>query len=299
MAARKRGLGRGLDALLSSTPAEVEATVSAAAAGGNAAAPANELPLSLLVPNQQQPRTEFEVAELESLAESIKVQGIIQPLIVTRQGNRYLVVAGERRYRAAQLAGLERVPVVVREVEGDRELLEVALVENLQRTDLNPIEEALAFDALREKFGLSQAAIADRVGRSRSSVTNSLRLLKLPAKVQELLRDGSLSAGQARPLLAIKGPKNQLEAAQRAVREDLSARAMERLAGAEGSGKPASGRAAAALDANTAAAAEKLTRALQTRVDIRRRGKRGTVRIHFHSEEELMRIYEQLLDGGS
>ena len=299
MAARKRGLGRGLDALLSSTPAEVEATVSAAAAGGNAAVPANELPLSLLVPNQQQPRTEFEVAELESLAESIKVQGIIQPLIVTRQGNRYLVVAGERRYRAAQLAGLERVPVVVREVEGDRELLEVALVENLQRTDLNPIEEALAFDALREKFGLSQAAIADRVGRSRSSVTNSLRLLKLPAKVQELLRDGSLSAGQARPLLAIKGPKKQLEAAQRAVREDLSARAMERLAGAEGSGKPASGRAAAALDANTAAAAEKLTRALQTRVDIRRRGKRGTVRIHFHSEEELMRIYEQLLDGGS
>ncbi len=282
MTAKKRALGRGLDALL-----RVEE-------GGPRA-----LPLSRLKPNRLQPRSRFEEAGLEELAESIRVQGIVQPLVVAaRSDGDYTIVAGERRWRAARLAGLAEVPVVVREIEDDRQLLETALVENLQRSDLDPMEEAEAYRVLQETFGLKQQEVAARVGKARTTVTNALRLLKLPRQVQDLLREGRLTAGQARPLLAIAEPERQIRLARRAADEGMSARELE----ARASGKrSAAGRKAAArpaVDPDTAAAADKLTRRLQTRVEIRRRGRGGQLRISFGSEEELMRIYEMLMRAG-
>lgn len=285
---RKRGLGRGLDALLKKTPDAVEAP---------AVAPGSTLEVAVtdLRPNEYQPRSLFREEELEELVASIKAQGIIQPLIVSPSGDgRYSIVAGERRWRAAQRAGLERVPVVVREVADDRERLQLALVENLQREDLHPIEEAEAYDQLRDAFGLSQAEIAERVGKSRTAVTNTLRLLRLPDSVQEMLSDGRLTAGQARPLVSLPKPARQEELAELAVERNLSAREVEALVRAEDEPKKPKAKKPS-IDVHTRAAAERLTRALQTKVDIAKRGKRGSIRIHFHSEDELMRLYDRLI----
>ena len=290
MNVKKRGLGRGLDALLQQ-PAVEEAPA--------APAPVQSLPVASLKPNRFQPRTQFDETEIQDLADSIRAQGVIQPLVVAPEdgeGASYIIIAGERRWRAARRAGLEEVPVVVRTVSGDRELLELALVENLQRSDLNPLEEAEAYLALQEKFGLSQEEIAARVGKARTTVTNSLRLLRLPQEVQDFVRAGRLSAGQARPLLGLAAPEEQIGLANRAVRDGLSARDMERLT-AEPREKPKK-KPARPVEVHTAAAEEKLTRRLQTRVEIRRRGKGGVLQIHFHSEEELMRLYDSLMERG-
>jgi ParB family chromosome partitioning protein len=289
-AQRKRGLGRGLDALIEK---EEEAP-----------APIQSLPLDQLKPNRFQPRTQFDDAAIEELAASIKTQGVVQPLVVSPdQDGTYTIVAGERRWRASRRAGLETVPVVVRQVTDDREMLELALVENLQRSDLNVLEEAEAYLSLQEKFGLSQEDIATRVGKARTTVTNALRLLRLPDEVQELLREGRLTAGQARPLLGLPSREAQLALADRALREGLTARDLERLC-TESIREPArekpkkKPRPVEVDFANTAAAEEKLTRRLQTRVEIRRRGKGGILHIHFHSEEELMRLYDVLVERG-
>ena len=185
------------------------------------------LPIDRLRPNRFQPRSRFDDAAIEDLAASIRAQGIVQPLVVTPEGDDYAIIAGERRWRAARKAGLEQVPVVVRQVADDRELLELALVENLQRSDLNPIEEAEAYAALQEKFGLSQEEVATRVGKARTTVTNALRLLRLPDEVLDLLREGRLTAGQARPLLGLQDADAQIQLADRAVRDGLSARDLE------------------------------------------------------------------------
>jgi ParB family chromosome partitioning protein len=282
---KKRGLGRGLDALLQK---EEEAPASPL--------PVQTLPVASLRPNRFQPRTQFDESSIEELAESIRAQGVIQPIVVALDTDgAYTIIAGERRWRASRRAGLENVPVVVRKVAGDRELLELALVENLQRSDLNPLEESEAYLALQEKFGLSQEAIAARVGKARTTVTNALRLLRLPEEVQELLRGGQLTAGQARPLLGLATPEEQVLLAERAVREGLSARDVEReTAPREKLPKKPS----RPVEVNTAAAEEKLTRRLQTKVEIRRRGKGGLLQIHFHSEEELMRLYDLLMERG-
>jgi ParB family chromosome partitioning protein len=284
--ARKRGLGRGLDALIEKVE-EKKADDSV-----------RTLPIDSLRPNRFQPRTTFDEAAIEELADSIRAQGIIQPLVVAPEGDGYAIVAGERRWRAARRAGLESVPVVVREVADDRELLELALVENLQRSDLNAIEEAEAYAALQEKFGLSQEEVAARVGKARTTVTNSLRLLRLPEEVLELVREGQLTAGQARPLLGLADHEEQILLADRAVREGLSARDLERLAAGPQEGQKPKKKPDRPVEVHTAAAEEKLTRRLQTRVEIRRQGKGGQLRIHFHSEEELMRLYEVLIDRG-
>jgi ParB family chromosome partitioning protein len=207
----------------------------------------------------------------------------------------YTIIAGERRWRASRRAGLESVPVVVRQVADDRELLELALVENLQRSDLNPLEEAEAYLALQEKFGLSQEEIAARVGKARTTVTNALRLLRLTEEVQDLLRGGQLTAGQARPLLGLATPEEQVALAERAVRAGLSARDLERAVAARERPRK---KAARPAEVNTAAAEEKLTRRFQTKVEIRRRSKGGLLQIHFHSEEELMRLYDLLMERG-
>jgi ParB family chromosome partitioning protein len=281
-APKRRGLGRGLDALLKPAAAEVRT-----------------LPVGQLLPNRKQPRRDFDDAALGELAASIRSQGVVQPIVVTPAGSgAYTIVAGERRWRAAQLAGLDEVPVVVRNVADDRELLELALVENLQRTDLNPVEEALAYQALQEEFGLSQEEVAQRVGKARTTVTNSLRLLNLPQPVLDLLRSGRLSAGQARPLLALGRAAEQVTLAERAVSEGLSARDLEQIAGHEGGRGERKAKPPPALDVHSAAAAERLTQRLQTRVDIQRsRRGGGVVKIHFFSEEELMRLYDRLTGG--
>ena len=291
-AARKRpGLGRGLEALLEDEPVR-------------------SLPLDRLHPNRYQPRSDFDDEGLEELARSIEAQGLVQPIVVTPDGSgSFTIVAGERRWRAARRAGLAEVPVVVREIADDRELLELALVENLQRSDLNPVEEAEAFQTLAERFDLSQAEIAGRVGKARSTVANALRLLNLPEEVRDALRAGRLTAGQARPLLAVDDRTAQLALAREAIERDLTAREIERRAAGIGEeelrdegrgpgGRRPSRRARKEPEVFAAAAEEKLTRRWQTKVEIRRRGAGGTVRIHFHSEEELMRLYDQLMERG-
>jgi ParB family chromosome partitioning protein len=269
--AKRRGLGRGLDALLERETLGLRT-----------------VPVADLEPNRFQPRADFDQDGLEELAESIRSQGIVQPLVVTPAGDRFLIVAGERRWRAAQRAGLTEIPVVVREVDGDQHLLELALVENLQRADLNAIEEAEAYRSLGQSFGLSHEEIGRRVGKSRATVTNALRLLKLPPEVLDMLRDGRLSAGQARPLATLAA-QDALRLAERAARGGLSARKVEELATA----KP-SVRRPRRQDADTQAAVERLTRTLQTKVEIRRRGRGGAVVLHFHDEESLMRLFDHL-----
>ena len=282
---KKRGLGRGLDALIEKAEAKPEE-------------PAGTLPIDRLHPNRFQPRAHFDEAAIEDLAASIRAQGIVQPLVVTPEGDGYAIIAGERRWRAARKAGLETVPVFIRPVAGDRELLELALVENLQRSDLNPIEEAEAYAALQEKFGLSQEEVATRVGKARTTVTNALRLLRLPDEVLDMVREGRLTAGQARPLLALAGPEEQIQLADRAVREGLSARDLERLTSGPREEPPKPKKPERPVEVHTAAAEERLTRRLQTRVEIKRQGKKGHLRIHFHSEEELMRLFDVLIERG-
>lgn len=280
MTKKKRGLGRGLDALLEPVGPPISA-----------------LGLSELAPNRYQPRSDFDDVGLEELAESIRSQGVVQPIVVTPGSDgRFTIIAGERRWRAARLAGLQEVPVVIREVESDRQMLEMALVENLQRSDLNPVEEADAYRALMDSFGLSHEEIARQVGKARSTISNTVRLLTLPEEVQDMLRDSRLAAGQARPLLAIENEERQLELARKTVQEGLTVRQVEELVA--GGQTPRQKRRPAEPDPDTRAAAERLTRKLQTKVEIRRKGKGGTVRLHFHSEEELMRLYELLLRPG-
>ncbi len=280
MTKKKRGLGRGLDALLEPAGPVIRS-----------------LPLSELVPNRYQPRSDFDDVGLEELAESIRTQGIVQPLVVTPGSEgKFTIVAGERRWRAARRAGLHEVPVVIRELESDRQLLEMALVENLQRSDLNPVEEGEAYRALKGSFGLSHEEIARQVGKARSTISNAVRLLSLPEEIQDLLRNGRLTAGQARPLLTLEDQDRQLQLARKAVKEGLTARKLEVLVA--GGQKPRPTRPSPVLDPDTKAAAERLTRKLQTKVEIHRKGKGGTVRLHFYSEEELMRLYELLLRPG-
>lgn len=295
---RRRGLGRGLDALLGSEAPSVTAEATREENTATAAI-VDRLPVGDLEPNRFQPRSHFDSSDLDGLADSIRAQGVVQPIVVTPKGDEeprtYTIVAGERRWRAAQKAGLDEVPVVVREIADDQQLLEMALVENVQRADLNPVEEAEAYRTLAESFELSQEQIATRVGKGRTTVTNLLRLLRLPPEVQDLLREGRLTAGQARPLLAIPEKDRQIELAERAVREGLTARQLEALAGAPKEKKEK--KAKPEPDVHTRAAMEKLTQSLQTRVDIVRKKKGGQVRIHFHSEDELIRLYDRLQES--
>ncbi len=277
MMKKRGGLGRGLDALLEPTEPGILS-----------------VSLDQLTPNRYQPRSDFAENALEELAESIRQQGIVQPIVVTESGaGGFSIVAGERRWRAARRAGLLEVPIVIRELESEHQQLEMALVENLQRSDLNPVEEAEAYRSLQSGFGFSQEVIGHKVGKSRASVSHILRLLSLPSEILEMLRDRRLTAGQARPLLALENPNERLQLAERAIREGLSARQIEAIV--RGEKKPRKSKPAPKQDPDTAAAAERLTKELQTRVEIKRRGSGGDVRIHFHNEEELMRLYDRLV----
>ncbi len=310
---RRRGLGRGLAALLPTT-APRPAAPAPAAAESRALEPDAGSPGYFLCnirdvrPNAAQPRRQFAEAELASLAESIAAQGVIQPIIVRRlpptgaTGEaRYELIAGERRWRAAEQAGLEKIPAVVREAT-DRDALEVALIENLQREDLNPLEVAEAYRALVEEFALTQEAIARRVGRQRSTVANHLRLLRLPAEVKHALESGVITMGHARAVLGLEDAAVEVEAFRKVLAGKLSVRETERFvqqlreAGARGRARKADPDAAAAERA-LARIGERLQRALGTKVELRARGGRGRIVISYFSNEELDRLLERLESG--
>lgn len=284
--AAKQALGRGLKALIPETP--------------RARAGLAEIPVDKLQPNPHQPRHHFDDDALSELTASIRRHGVLQPLLVSEDGpDRYLLITGERRWRAARRAGLRTVPAVIRERLEDNDQLELALIENLQRQDLTPLEEARAFDHLRTSLGLSQAEIAARVGMNRSTVANSLRLLKLPQEVQELVEGGGLTAGHGRTLLAFADDEVRVEWARRAVATGLSVRDLERAA-AEAREKPTkrkSSRPPAAPDPNLMAAEEKLSLRLGAKVEIRARRRGGSIVISCGEQGELMRVFDLLMGG--
>ena len=282
---KRPALGKGLSALIPDAP---EAPRSSPI----------ELDIERLTPNSLQPRGQFDDARLDDLAQSIKANGVIQPIIVRRVGDGYHIIAGERRWRAAQKAGLTRVPVVVREVRvgNERSVLEIALVENIQRENLNPIDEALAYRRLVDDFALTQEQIASSVGKDRTTVANFLRLLKLPDEVRADVAAGTLSMGHARALLSLTSEADQRRVARDVVNRSLSVRetesivrkAVETKAAAEPKSPDAS------QDVHTRAAEERPRLHFGTRVRIVRQGAKGRIEIDFGSEDELIRLFEQL-----
>jgi ParB family transcriptional regulator, chromosome partitioning protein len=281
---KRPALGKGLSALIPDapvprlTPAEVD--------------------IDLLSPNEYQPRRHPDEARLDDLARSIRSNGVIQPIVVRKVDQGYRIITGERRWRAAQRAGLARVPIVVRDVPPGQEtqLLELALVENIQREDLNPIEEAAAYDRLSQQFGLTQEEIAAAVGKDRSSIANCVRLLKLPEEVRAEIAGGRLTMGHARAALALPDEAAQRRLAREVIARNLSVRETEALV--KKLTNPAAGTPAAppAPDVHTRAAEERLRLALGTRVRIARRARGGTIEIDFTSDDELQRLYQQLTD---
>ncbi len=299
----RNALGRGLGALIrdvdaTTSPASPTTVTSPAAA---AVAPAFAvaggpllLDIDLLDPSPYQPRTRFAESALEELAQSIRSSGIIQPLVVRRIGARYQLIAGERRWRAAQRAQLLRVPVVVREV-GDEQALELTLVENIQREDLNPIEQARAFQRLMDQFHLTQDEVATRTGKDRATVANSVRLLTLNETFLEWIEEGKITAGHGRALLAIDDPKLRLDLAQKASRGKLTVRQVERMATRRARGKVQS--QAEAVDPNRQAAIDELQKHIGTRVAVQMpsKGRAGQLILEFYDEEQLNGLYERLI----
>jgi ParB family chromosome partitioning protein len=283
---KRPALGKGLSALIPEAP-ELEITPT-------------EVEIDRLSPNTFQPRGGMDDARLEELARSIKANGVIQPIVVRRSGNRFQIIAGERRWRAAQKAGLGRVPIVVKDVAAGQEqsLLEIALVENIQRENLNPIDEASAYRRLSNEFHLTQEQIAVAVGKDRATVANFMRLLKLPEDVRSEVAAGTLSMGHARALLGLFDEGDQRRIARDILARNLSVRETEALvkSAVESTRPTAEAAPAKPVDVHTRAAEERLRLALGTRVRILRKGSGGRIEIDFVSEEELIRIYEQLTE---
>jgi ParB family chromosome partitioning protein len=246
-----------------------------------------------VIPNRFQPRSRFE--DLEGLATSIKENGIIQPIIVTESDGEYQLVAGERRWRAAQMAGITRIPAILRNVTDDRRL-ELALVENIQRQELNPLEEARAYNLLLSELQLTQEEVARRVGKDRTTIANQLRLLKLDEKVQEMVAAGLLDGGHGRALLSLKDGPTQIRAAEKVIHEMLSVRETEDLVKKLSDDSPALPKSLITRDPNVQAAEERLTRSLGTKVRITSGRKKGTgkIEIDYYSEDELDRLFSLL-----
>jgi ParB family transcriptional regulator, chromosome partitioning protein len=288
MIERRPALGKGLSALIPDAPEPRQGTI--------------EVDVDLLAPNNDQPRMQMDDGRLEDLANSIRANGIIQPIVVRRAGTGYRIIAGERRWRAAQRAGLRKVPVTIKDIAEDshKDLLQLALIENIQREDLNCVDEAAAYQRLADEFHMTQDQIATAVGKDRSSVANYMRLLKLPQEVRADLAAGTLSMGHARALLALPEASAQREAAREVISRRLSVRDTEafvkKLASptAARTAPPEAGKP----DVHTRAAEDRMRFALGTRVRIVRRGAAGRIEITFGSEEELNRIYEHITATG-
>jgi ParB family transcriptional regulator, chromosome partitioning protein len=293
----RKPLGRGLSALLPPKPAPPQIP------SGVASAPAPEsqlrVPIETIHPNPLQPRTVFQSDRLAELAASIRANGIIQPLVVRRQGQNYQIVAGERRWRAAKLAGLSHVPVFVQDV-ADPQMLELALIENIQREDLNPIETAHAYERLARELGLSQEEIGRRTGKDRTSIANTIRLLRLPQEVQLLLAEHRLSMGHAKAILGLSSAEQQIQLAEKTAAQGLSVRQVETLVQEATSERPHHGGSGPKRDTpqdpNVRAASEQLERALGTRVRIVELSEqRGRIEIEYYSQSELDRIFQHLV----
>jgi ParB family chromosome partitioning protein len=283
VASRRSGLGRGLESLIPGVGQDGDATVATA-------------DIDALEPNPFQPRARWDESQLEALAASIREHGVIQPILVSRRGisKPYQIIAGERRWRAARRAGVLSVPIIVREATA-AEALELALVENVQRADLNPMEEALAFRQLIEEFGLSQAQVAERVGMSRPAIANALRLLSAPEAIQHAVLNEEISAGHARALLAITDPDARQRALEAVIRNKLSVRETGKLAQAAASAPRATHARGPARDPALAAVTDQLRRHYGTRVDLDRGREGGRIVIHFHSDDELNALLDRML----
>src|SRR5438270_2203850 len=281
----RRALGRGLSALLSDKPVTANEEFI-------------EIDIDLIEPNHLQPRTRFDEAQLEELTHSIKLNGVVQPILARRiVGARYQIVAGERRWRAAQRAGIQRIPAIVREIP-DEKMLELALIENIQRQELNAIEEAYAYKRLIETLGLTQEAVAQRVGRDRTFITNYLRLLRLPEDIQQLVEESKISMGHARALLGVDDPEIQRKLAKSVIDKGLSVRQTERTIKKiiDGTEPSASISTYIKEDANLKSAEDKLRRKLSSKVHIvTQKTGGGKIEIEFYDENDLNRLYEIIM----
>ena len=287
MAKAKTGLGKGLDLLIPKTVEDEAVQVSGKQM---------TLKLSQVEPNRNQPRKQFEPEALEELAESIKQYGIIQPIVVTKKDDYYEIIAGERRWRAAKKAGLKEVPVVIKEYT-DKEIAEISLIENIQREDLNPIEEAKAYKLLIDEYKLTQDELSQRISKSRTAVTNTMRLLKLHENIQEMLIDGTLSAGHARALLGLENTEDQLKLAEKVVAENLSVRQTEDLVKSFAAKKPEK-KKAKVIDGAYKAIGTKLTEALGTKVVIKQQSEgKGKIEISYFSDDQLDQLYKIINKG--
>jgi ParB family transcriptional regulator, chromosome partitioning protein len=303
----RNALGRGLGALIREAEKKPEAQHAPVqpqptTASGAAAAPVRqltgpqEIDIDLIEPSPYQPRTRFREEALEELARSIKTSGIIQPLVVRPIGSRFQLIAGERRWRAAQRAGLGKVSVIVKQVP-DELALEMTLVENIQREDLNPMEAARAFQRLMDEFQLTQEAVAERTGKDRATVANAIRLLKLEPAIQNWIEEAKLTAGHGRALLAVPDPPLRMRCAQRAARGGLTVRQIEKLAARRLRGNPPHPPAATPLDPNMRTALEELQRHLGTRIILRLRTKTrpGQLVLEYYDDAQLMGLYDRLI----
>ena len=300
---QRKALGKGLSALLpgrsfGQTGAATASAPASSSTPAPSAPPPSKLPIEAIQPNPMQPRVVFQPERLEELAASIRANGIIQPLIVRRHETQFQLVAGERRWRAAKLAGLKDVPVVIQEI-ADPLLLELALIENIQREDLNAIETARAYERLGRDLGLSQEEIGRRTGKDRTSITNALRLLKLPPEVQLLLAEHRLSMGHARAILGLPTAGEQIEVAEKAAAQGFSVRQVEALVQDLTSDRSRTGgKKEKALDPNVRAAIEEMERALGTRVRIVELSEqRGRIEIEYYSQTDLDRLFQQITGG--
>jgi ParB family chromosome partitioning protein len=282
--AQRKALGRGLNALLGTAEAETTDQL-------------REIDVDRIIPNSHQPRKDFDENALNELAASIREHGVIQPVVVSALDDGFFqLIAGERRWRAAQRAGLSRVPAVVR-AAGEHHSLELALIENLQREDLNPMEEAQAYERLISDFSMTQEDVARRVGKNRATIANMLRLLRLPAEVQQWLRENRLTTGHAKALLSLSDLNAILDSARKIIQGNYSVRQAEMLVSrySSSAGKNESGGSVETVDPNVKAAVHALEQVLGTKVTVQENGGRGRIEIHFYSFEEMNRLYEGLL----
>ncbi|MCF7832154.1 MAG: ParB/RepB/Spo0J family partition protein [Candidatus Marinimicrobia bacterium] len=287
---KNKALGRGIEVLIptfQTEDREVQDT------------PIKEISIHDIKPNPYQPRREFAPEELKELAQSIREKGLISPITVTEQGNDYILVAGERRLRACKQLGMETIPTYFRTVESDEELMELALIENVQRENLNPIEEAMAYRALIERYGLSQETVAERIGKKRSTITNSLRLLKLPQEIRESLIQNEISSGHARAILAADGSPAMIRVWQQVIKRGLSVREAEKLTSKNSDAVSKNNKATALAKKDPAVLKleNSLQQSLGTKVRIKHRKPGGTIEITYYSTEDLERILDIVESG--
>ena len=298
MAARRGGLGKGLDSLIPETIKPVPQEKTKVVEKIVEKPVEMKVKISKVGPNKEQPRKQFDEDALMELADSIKQFGVIQPIIVQEKNGFYEIIAGERRWRAAKLAGLKEVPVIVKDYT-DLEIVEISLIENIQRENLNPIEEALAYKRLLQEFDLKQDEVAERVSKSRTAVTNSMRLLKLDERVQQMVIDDMLSTGHARALLGIEDPELQAATAVRVFDEKLSVREVEKLVKQIQSGKSEKKKEDKVHDFIYTDLEEKMKTAVGTKVSIKQNAKgKGKIEIEYYSKEDLERIIDLITNAG-